>query len=400
MFGYFLFVWLKGRFRKQVEPVLPETWPMISVVVPCFNEEDQIAAKFEDVLKLDYPPERLEVVFADGGSTDQTFQIIEKLTDRADFINAVQCPCRGKINQLNHILPSLKGSIVVNTDADARVAPDALKWIAAEFNTSSNVWVVGAYCRPNNSIPVEKYYWSSQNKGRFMENDAGSSSIVLAPCYAFRKRLLSKFPEDVVADDVYIAFLANALGYRTIYSRKAMAVEKRSPENYEEFIPHKFRKSNAFLRESLRFIYRLPDMTSFCKMMLVTRISQQILTPWLFLFWILLAGVLLMLGQFDVLIVGNIFLGLLFVTTSRVFSWTNLPDGPHNYPFFTIIKGYIPTFGVMLLTGLSYPFFKQGSSYQRMTMNQTCSEDIVEKKSSLERVADESIDYRCHRHGG
>jgi cellulose synthase/poly-beta-1,6-N-acetylglucosamine synthase-like glycosyltransferase len=366
LFGYLLLIWGIGLFRRQDQPSFPSSWPLVSVIVPCYNEQNQIIDKLEDIRKLDYPRDFLEVVFADGGSSDQTVELLTAALGKDEPYRVLNCPQRGKIQQLNHALSQVRGEIIINTDADSRLSPDALKWIAAEFASSPEVWVVGAYCRPGQAVEVEKYYWSAQNKGRLMETRAGSSSIVIAQCYAFRRELMKAFPDDVVADDVYVAFHANTMGYRTVYSRFAMALEMRSPQTHEEFLSHKFRKSNAFLRESLRFLYRLPEMPPFCKMMLFTRTIQQLFLPWLLVFTILLSGVLLTLFRYDILLFGFSLLLILFIFTSRVFAWIKLPDGPHHYPIATVIKGYLLANFIMLATGISYPFFRQGSSYARI----------------------------------
>ena len=366
MFGYFLFLWFLGLLKNREDTVLVKTTPVISVVVPCYNEEDSILEKLEDIRNLDYPRDSLEVVFADGGSGDRTVELLNERIKDNDYIRVVRCPQNGKINQLNYVLPTMRGDIIVNTDADARLSIDILKWISAEFSADPDVGVVGAYSRPQNSILIERYYWSAQNKGRLMESDAGTSSIVIAQCYAFRKGLIIAFPEDVVADDIYISFYANIHGYRTVYSRKAMAMETRAPENYEEFILHKFRKSNAFLREALRFLYLLPEMNSFCKMMFLTRTTQLLFLPWIILLWITLGLTALAGYQFNIVVFGITFLGLLFVVTSRVFARVPLPDGAHLYSFNTVVKGFVLTLVVMILTGISYPLFKQRSCYGRL----------------------------------
>lgn len=382
LFGYLLFICFLGLFRHRKTPIFPASWPTVSVVVPCYNEAGQILAKLEDIRRLDYPQERLEVVFADGDSGDGSFELLTAAIGQDEPFRVVKCPRSGKINQLNEILPLLRGEIIVNTDTDARLSTDVLKWIAAEFATSSDVGVVGAYCRPADTLEVEKYYWDAQNKGRFLESDAGTSSIVIAQCYAFRRGLLETFPEDVVADDIYVAFLANTLGYRTVYSRHATAIETRSPQSYAQFLPHKFRKSNAFLRESLRFLYCLPEMKPFFKMLFLTRTAQQLLLPWAVLWWILIAGALLTLFRFDVVVFGAIFLVLLLVLTNRVFAWVKLPDGPRRYSLATVIKGYTLTNMIMLTTGLSYPFFRQGSSYARLGAVMTGETDKTEALKS------------------
>ena len=367
LFGYFIYIWFRGLFRRKVLPIIPEKLPKMTVIVACYNEEHHIAEKIKEIKERDYPLEKLEVIFVDGGSHDRTLEILEKETAGNPLFKVLHCPQKGKINQLNYALGTASGDIIVNTDADALMSRHALKWIAAEFAVSDNIWVVGAYCRPSKTLEIELYYWSTQNKCRFLESDAWASSIVMAPCYAFRKELLKEFPQDVVADDIYVAFLANTLGYRTVYSRHAMVLETRNPERLSDFIPHKFRKSNAFLRESLRFIYRLPEMNSFCKLMLFTRMVQQLFLPLALLAWITLAGSLVTLLRYDIVIICIVFIIASFSMTILMFSRIKLPDVVHHYSLITLVKGYLLTNLIMLATGLSYPFYKQCSSYARLT---------------------------------
>jgi cellulose synthase/poly-beta-1,6-N-acetylglucosamine synthase-like glycosyltransferase len=260
----------------------------------------------------------------------------------------------------------LRGDVVVSTDVDAKLSPDALRWIVREFGTDPDVMVVGAYCSPTNCLDVEHYYWAAQNRGRLIETDAGGASIVVAPCYAFRRSLLSAFPDDVVADDVYVAFLAQSRGYKVVYSRSATVVETRNPASYAQFIPHKFRKSNAFLRESLRFIYRLPQMNPLGKVMLITRTAQQLLLPWATLAWLTMTGVLLTMFRFDVAVLGFLIVLVTGFLTSRIFAWTKLPVQPQRANFRATLVGYFLTTLIMMATGLSYPFFRQASCYQRL----------------------------------
>ncbi len=371
LFGYYLLLAFIALSREKKNVTLPAHFPRVTILIPCYNEETLIEEKLRNLQELDYPGELLEVLFADGGSTDRTLALIERATLTDKRFRAVPCPARGKISQLNHVLPLASGEIIVNTDADARLAKDALLWLAAEFSADTGVMAVGAFCSPGDTLAVERHYWTSQNKGRFLESDACTSSIVIAPCYAFRKELLAAFPDDVVADDVYVAYLANTKGYRVSYSRNARAFETRVPRSLGEFIPHKFRKSNAVLRESLRFIYLLPSMGSFFKMMLLTRIFQQLFLPWTLLLWCLLAGMLLTLSRYDIVAFSLVFLVGLLAATSLLFSRVALPGAEERHSLGTMLSVYLLTNLLMLSTGLTYPFYRQDSFYRRLGTTET-----------------------------
>ena len=101
------------------------------------------------ILALDYPRDRLEVVFADGGSTDGTADRVAGAVQAGEPYRVVRCRRGGKIAQWNEVLPDLHGEILVNTDVDAQLEADALKWIAAEFAADERVQVVGAIANPS-----------------------------------------------------------------------------------------------------------------------------------------------------------------------------------------------------------------------------------------------------------
>jgi biofilm PGA synthesis N-glycosyltransferase PgaC len=369
LFGYFLALWFVSLFRRDATPAFPEDWPFLSVVVPCLDEGERIQAKIENLRTVAYPRARLEVVFVDGGSSDGTVDAILAAAADDPGLRLLRSPARGKVPQINHVLPELRGEVVVSTDVDARLERDALQWLAAEFAASPETGVVGAYCRPpDDSYVVDRYYWDAQNRGRFIESRAASSSIVVAPCYGFRRELLPAFPEDVVADDVYVAFLCNTLGQRVVYSRHARAVELRSPARLTEFLPHKFRKSNAFLLESLRFLYRLPQMGTAWKIVFVTRIAQQLFIPLALAAWLLVAASLVTLApdpRFDIVGMGAVALLALLGLTSYAFRTVPLP-GAGRYSVITVAKGWVLTTLLLALTGLTYPFYRQSSEYARI----------------------------------
>jgi cellulose synthase/poly-beta-1,6-N-acetylglucosamine synthase-like glycosyltransferase len=366
LFGYFIVLYAISLFKRQAEVRIPEELPAIALIIPCYNEEHDIRGKVKNIRQLQYPRQKLDVVFVDGLSTDGTLSILEEERAVANDFRILQCPVRGKIAQINFALTTLSHDIIVNTDVDAHLESDALQWIVAEFAADENISVVGTYCTPSQTIPIENYYWDSQNKGRLLECDAGYLSIVVAPCYAFKRELLAAFPKDTIADDVFIAHLAASEGKNIVYSRRAAAVETRTPRTHRQFLLHKFRKSNAFLRESLRFLYRLPYMSMLCKITFLTRIAQQVVLSWVLVFWGMLAGALLTMFRYDVVLFGACVLATFFLCTSLVFSLVRLPDGKRHHSILTQVEGYFLINLILLATSVSFPFVRQDSSYSRL----------------------------------
>ncbi|MBN1621076.1 MAG: glycosyltransferase [Endomicrobiales bacterium] len=367
LFGYFLYMFFRGiSNRKKTAPGLPAKLPKMTIVVPCIDEEKEINEKLDDLLQLDYPQDKYGVIFVDGGSSDGTLKIINDRIKNKRNYRILNCPQKGKIIQLNHAFNEADCDIIVCSDVDGLLEKDALKWIAAEFNSGPEIQVVGAYCYPVNTIEIEHYYWSAQNKGRFIETDARTSPIVIGQCYAFRKGLIDRFPEDAAGDDVYIACYANYLGYKTVYSRHAKACETRTPKNLKEFISHKFRKSNAFLREFLRFTYFIPQMKGLFRLIFIVKFAQQLLLPWSLVLWLLLAVAVFYFLGYNLIIYSICFLFILFIVTSRVFASVELPGENKKFRIFTMIKGNFITILIMLATGISYPFYSSLGKYKKI----------------------------------
>lgn len=366
--AYFIVLRFAGCVRHRGgQAEVPQDMPDLSVVVPCANEADLIVDKLRNLLDCDYPADRLEIVFVDGGSTDDTVPRLEAAIPANRRIRISHAPRKGKIHQLNDVLPTLEGRYVVVSDADGRLRRDTLKQMVAEFAADRDAWVVGAYSTMPNAIWRDRCFWDSQNRGRLIESDACSSSIVIATCYAFRSELMSEFPEDVVADDVYVALLANSLGRRVVYSRQALVEELRGPSGISDFLSHKFRKNNAFLRESLRFLYRLPEMTGYCKLMTLTRIAQQLLLPWAVGLWFVLALTLLTLGRIDLLLVASASLLLSLMIARQAFQSVDVPEGATcRFGIMRYGTVFLETILVMFAAALSYPFYRQNSAYSRL----------------------------------
>ena len=79
--GYPILLWLVALFRRGAPsaPRDPVSWPEVSIVISAHNEEQVIGRRIENLLALDYPPERLHILIGSDGSTDRTAEIVKSL---------------------------------------------------------------------------------------------------------------------------------------------------------------------------------------------------------------------------------------------------------------------------------------------------------------------------------
>ena len=314
---------LYSQGNNDSPPLAPHpNLPKMVVFVPCYNEENHIKAKIENLERLSYEQDNLKVVFLNGTSTDSTSKIISALISDNPNWRLIETGCSGKINQINHGLSHAVGNadIIVNTDVDALLSDDVLLKFAKTFQEDSRIALVGANISPKSAIPLEMFYWRDQNSLRIVESDVYTSSIVVAPCYAYKASLISEFPKDCVADDIFIAFKANTEGYLAKYLADATGQETRVPTGLAELFSHKFRKGNAFLIELYRFFYLLPAMTGWWKVIYLTKLLQMAVIPWVLPYFLISTLSLLLSsgGLFQLSILVLFFLGTAFATTSTL----------------------------------------------------------------------------------
>jgi len=104
----------------------PADTVFVSVVLPVFNEERHIEACLQTVLEQDYPPDRYEVIVADGGSTDRTREIVTAIAGQDSRVRLIDNPGRMQAAGLNLAIRASRGDVIARQDGHAEWAPDHL----------------------------------------------------------------------------------------------------------------------------------------------------------------------------------------------------------------------------------------------------------------------------------
>lgn len=93
--------------------------PLVSVVVPVFNEALHIAKCLESVLRQTYPAELIEIIVADGGSSDETRRLVADMAKNDSRIRLVDNPGRNQAAGLNIAIRESKGQVIARLDGHA-----------------------------------------------------------------------------------------------------------------------------------------------------------------------------------------------------------------------------------------------------------------------------------------
>jgi cellulose synthase/poly-beta-1,6-N-acetylglucosamine synthase-like glycosyltransferase len=271
---YYLFLAVFRLQNNSCDEIMTAEKPHFHIIIPCFQEEQSILAKLVNTSNLDYPTDSYDVTVVDGGSTDNTPQLAREFCKSRQNFHFVSSPKKGKIPQLNFVLEKIRNGVVAVTDVDGEVAPDALNRLAQLYG-DPQVGCIGAFVVPSNPSPEDELFWQYQNEMRLMESSLGHVSVMIAAFYSFRRELFHLFPEDVIADDVFVAFCSNTQGCISLYKREIRAFESRSGSTSIQMLRHKLRKVNANMKELARFCPRLPEMKGLWRVMYVTKFAQH-----------------------------------------------------------------------------------------------------------------------------
>lgn len=119
---------------------------MLSVICPIYNEERYIEACIESILAQDFPKDNLEVIFADGMSTDRTREIVATYASNHSFIRMIDNPKRIVPPALNAAIKASKGEIIMRLDAHASYPPN---YFSAIYNAHQRIKAdnIGAVCK-------------------------------------------------------------------------------------------------------------------------------------------------------------------------------------------------------------------------------------------------------------
>jgi poly-beta-1,6-N-acetyl-D-glucosamine synthase len=235
--GYPCVAWLRAKLRPRPHVARPIE-PTVAVVVVAHNEEARVAGRLENLLALDYPREKLEIVFASDGSIDDTVERARAYQAAGVRVRAFRRR-RGKSAVLNDVMPSINAEIVVFADARQQFEANALRALVADFADPEVGAVSGALMMmPTGDAAVERgccFYWRYEKFIRRQESRAGSTLGATGAIYAIRRELFTPIPDDTLLDDVVIPARIVRQGCRVVFEPEARAYDCASANAAQEF---------------------------------------------------------------------------------------------------------------------------------------------------------------------
>ncbi len=235
--GYPALLVFFAPLRRQRKPGLGYT-PTISVLIAACNEEANIRQKLEQTLQLEYPPDKIEVLVLSDGSQDRTDEIVTQFPDPR--VRLVRIPQRrGKTNAQNEGVKQAKGEVLIFSDATTIYHPQALMYLAANYQDP----VVGAvsgryqYFDPEKNSPTGMgtiAFWNYENNIKVKQSRISTLTGCCGCIYSVRKSMYTELAPDVISDLVQ-PLRAIQKGGRVVFEDRALAYEQTTESTGEEF---------------------------------------------------------------------------------------------------------------------------------------------------------------------
>lgn len=237
--GYGIVAWLLVKLRNMLGKAFkkyndPSFLPKVTLAIPAYNEMSCIEAKIQNTFSLDYPEDKISVLFVTEGSNDGTSEYIQTLLPKYSNLKMIGGDTRrGKIEAMNMAIKTINTPIVIFTDANTNLNNQVIKNIVRHFQDP----VVGAVAGEKRietegseaaAGAGEGLYWKYESFLKKLDTELYSVVGAAGELFAVRTHLFGEVEKDTLLDDFMVSLRIAADGYRVIYEPDAYASERPS----------------------------------------------------------------------------------------------------------------------------------------------------------------------------
>ncbi|MDE2487297.1 MAG: glycosyltransferase [Alphaproteobacteria bacterium] len=248
-----LALWHRMRMDARTPADLdPATGPLVSVLIPCFNEEKVIVASVRRILASHW--DKLEVLVLDDGSSDRTSEVVREAFAGEARVKLMSFENGGKARALNRGLLESKGEVIVALDADTLFPPDTIPKLTRWFADPRVGAVAGNALVGNRRNLITRWqaleYVTAQNLERRALAAMGAVTVVPGAVGAWRRSTLEElggYPADTLAEDQDLTLGAQRAGWRVEFDPDARAYTE-APETVAGLLKQRFRWSFGTLQ--------------------------------------------------------------------------------------------------------------------------------------------------------
>ncbi|HEX2684728.1 MAG TPA: bifunctional polysaccharide deacetylase/glycosyltransferase family 2 protein, partial [Ferruginibacter sp.] len=233
--------------RREKKAAFTTAQPLVSLIIPAYNEELNACRTVTSLLQQDYP--ELRIVFVDDGSTDNTFKKVSDEFADHPHVQVHTKPNGGKASALNYGINIANSEFVVCIDADTQLKADAVSQLMKKF-TDPSVGAVAGNVKVGNEVNLitrwqSIEYITSQNFDRRAFGLLNCITVIPGAIGAFRKEAVTRsgaFTSDTLAEDCDLTMRLHRQGYTVKNCNEAISYTE-APETITQFLKQRFRWS-------------------------------------------------------------------------------------------------------------------------------------------------------------
>ena len=241
-YGAVLYIILKVKnifFRRETTPILPldpQLLPDVTLMICAYNEADVIEEKMQNIRALNYPQDKLCVMWVTDGSNDNSNELLQAYPE----VKLVYSPERkGKAAAMQHGLQENKAEYVIFTDTNTMLNADAIREIVRQFMKKNVSCVSGekrvaARHAGQATAEGEGVYWKYESMLKRWDSELYSAMGAAGELFAVRMSHYLPAPSNALLDDFMMSMLILKDGHRIAYTNEAYATEYGSASTAEE----------------------------------------------------------------------------------------------------------------------------------------------------------------------
>jgi cellulose synthase/poly-beta-1,6-N-acetylglucosamine synthase-like glycosyltransferase len=231
-----LLVKIKELFGGKVKAVQTAHDPDVTLLIAAYNEEEIVDSKMINTYEIDYPWEKLKIVWVTDGSNDNTNNLLSKYENVTVLYESKRS---GKSAAINRAVPLLDTSIVIFTDANTMLNKESVREIVNAFLDPGVGCVAGEKRvqsgeRDGASSAGEGIYWKYESMLKSLDSRLYSAVGAAGELFAIRTELFEPVPPDTLLDDFILSMKIAERGYKIYYCKEAYATESGSANMKEE----------------------------------------------------------------------------------------------------------------------------------------------------------------------
>lgn len=212
--------------------------PEVTLFIAAFNEEEVVNEKMKNCLEINYPPDKLHIVWVTDGSTDETNKTLATRWKK-DATVYFEPKREGKTAAINRGMKFISTPIVVFTDANTMINSNAIAEIVAAFQNPQIGCVAGekridSGDKSQAASGGEGIYWKYESTLKALDSRLYSAVGAAGELFAIRRELFEEMKQDTLLDDFILSMRIAMKGYKIAYCSKAYAIEKGSANMHEE----------------------------------------------------------------------------------------------------------------------------------------------------------------------